>query len=131
MEVILYVNIISFKLADLTLWNTADASKNQTAVVYISITITLSLTVTVIFFHTFYYTRLLFIIKSIALKFKSTMHQVERQVDIPNDVEYRQPLITYSVVELPRNVVDPANEEQNIPSTSPDDVITASMVAEL
>ena len=58
------------------------------------------------------------------------MRQVEGQVDIPNDIEYRQPLITYSVVELHRNAVDPDNEEQNIPSTSSDDVITATTVAD-
>ena len=77
MEVIMYVNIIA--LASLTLWNIDDASKNQTVFVYISVMITFVLTMTVIIFHMFYYTRLLSVVKSIALEFKSACHQVEDQ----------------------------------------------------
>ena len=100
MEVIMYVNVTA--LASLTLWNIDDSSKNQTAVVYISVTITFVLTVTIIIFHMFYYTRLLSIIKSIALKLKSARHQVED--DIISNRDYHQPLITYSVVDLSKSL---------------------------
>ena len=105
MEVIMYVNITILSL--LTLWNIDDRSKNQTAVVYISVTITFVHTMTVIIFHMFYYTRLLSVVKSIALKFKTTRHQVED--DIISNREYHQPLITYSVVELSKLAVDQAS----------------------
>ena len=127
MEVIMYVNITTLSL--LTLWNIDDVSKNQTVFVYISITITFVLTITVIIFHMFYYTRLLSFVKSIALKFKSARHQVED--DIISNREYHQPLITYSVVELPKLAVDEASEEENElqVSTRSDDITTASDTA--
>lgn len=127
MEVIMYVNITA--LASLTLWNIDDASKNQTVFVYISVTITFVLTLTVIIFHVFYYTRLLSVVKIIALKFKSTRHQVED--DIISNREYHQPLITYSVIELSKLAVDQASEEENEVhvSTRSDDITTASDTA--
>ena len=127
MEVIMYVNITV--LASLTLWNIDDASENQTVFVYISVTITFVLTMSVIIFHIFYYTCLLSVVKSIALKFKSARHQVED--DIISNREYHQPLITYSVVELPKLAVDQASEEENElhVSTRSDDITTASDTA--
>ena len=127
MEVIMYVNITA--LALLTLWNIDDASKNQIVVVHISITVTFVLTMTVIIFHTFYYTRLLSVVKIIALKFKSARHQVED--DIISNREYHQPLITYSVIELSKLAVDQASEEENEVhvSTRSDDITTASDTA--
>ena len=123
----MYINITA--LASLTLWNIDDASKNQTVIVYTSVTITFVLTMSVIVFHMLYYTRLLSVIKSIALKFKSTCHQVED--DIISNREYHQPLITYSVVDLSKPAVDQASEEENElhVSTRSDDITTASDAA--
>ena len=58
-------------------------------------------------------------------KSTSAHHQVED--DIISNREYHQPLITYSVIELPKPAVDQASEEENElhESTRSDDITTA------
>ena len=106
-ELFIYINIVSFTV--LTLY-TFDGSKNQVVIAYMSVTFTLALFSGVIVFHIIRYTSLLSKLKKIRIKHltrkvnhqKSYHEHAQMGSCIVTTDEFTHPLITQTIVELPK-----------------------------
>lgn len=102
-ELSIYINIVAFTV--LTLY-TFDGSKTQVIIAYMSVTLIMALLSGVIVFHIIRYTSLLSKLKTIRMKYQSSMVNRHEQAQMGSCIvttgEFTHPLITQTVVELPK-----------------------------
>ena len=124
LEMIIFLNIISFSAVTLPTWTT----NNQTIVAYTSVLITIVCLLIVILFHMYRYSGLLSATKQIIAFIIQISNCRKKYQSLTNgarlpDVEDDQPLITHTVVELPshhRHLESQQRKSALLRSKSPD-----------
>ena len=131
-ELFIYINIVTF--TTLTLY-TFDGSKTQRAIAYTSVTITFTLLVAVIMYHIIHYTGLLSMLKVKYLAHKMNLPNNYHRIQTGTPVEINQPLITETVVELPKPYTElesvVKNEEGSIIGSNQTDTVNTANDGEL